>query len=207
MRMRSDHPMPPPAPQPGRGRPRRPETDRVIHNAVVELLQTVGYAELSYEAVARHAGVSRPTLYRRAHTKAALVIAAITDRYGLDPVPDTGSLAEDLLALGRQQVRFYNDPVIAAAFPGLLADVNNDPAVADAWWNGFVAPRRETTLQALRRAQSRGELRSDVDVQWICEVVTGPLISSAFLGGHATVPENRARDTVDLVMSTYAVRR
>ncbi len=48
-----------------RGRPRDPAINDAILTAARELLVEVGYAELSMEAVAARAGVSKPTLYLR----------------------------------------------------------------------------------------------------------------------------------------------
>ncbi|MFD4366725.1 TetR/AcrR family transcriptional regulator [Rhodococcus sp. NPDC058521] len=187
----------------GSGRPRKPEVDARIHDATISVLTDVGYGRLSYELVADAADVSRPTLYRRAAGKAALVVAALIDRYGVSPVPDTGTVHGDLLALQEHQIRFYNDPVIGAALPGLLADIRQDQSAAQTWVEGFVSPRRAGTVAALRRAKARGEIEPDTDEDWVCEVITGPLISSAFLTGPRPLPEERAADTVELVMKAF----
>jgi AcrR family transcriptional regulator len=185
------------------GRPRDTDLDARIHQAVLDVISDIGYARLSYETVASKAGVSRPTLYRRAASKPILVTAALIHTYGLDPVPDTGTLRGDLNALQQHQVRFYNDPVIAASFPGLLADINEDPTAAQKWCDDFVTPRRSSTIRALQRAKQRGELRDDTPHEWVCDVLTGPLISTAFLQGPRRIPTRIARDTVDLVIATY----
>jgi AcrR family transcriptional regulator len=185
------------------GRPRDTALDARIHQAVLDVISDLGYARLSYETVARKAGVSRPTLYLRAASKPILVTAALIYTYGLDPVPDTGTLRGDLDALQQHQVHFYNDPVIAASFPGLLADINEDPRAAKKWCDDFVTPRRSSTIRAVQRAKQRGELRDDTPHEWVCDVLTGPLISAAFLYGHRRIPSHIARDTVDLVIATY----
>jgi AcrR family transcriptional regulator len=47
------------------GRPRSDEVTGRIHGAVFALLEVSAYRDLSMEAVAKCAGVSRPSLYRR----------------------------------------------------------------------------------------------------------------------------------------------
>ena len=56
-----------------RGRPRAPEKDDSIRQAVWSLLSTVGYEGLTFEGVAALAGCSRATLYRRFRSRFDLV--------------------------------------------------------------------------------------------------------------------------------------
>lgn len=80
-----------------RGRPRRVETDRVIHTAARELLAESGYGELTIEGVARRAKVGKPTVYRRYDSKASLVAAALLETLeeANPKAPDTGDSAAD----------------------------------------------------------------------------------------------------------------
>jgi AcrR family transcriptional regulator len=63
----------------GRGRPRDSDKDRAIREAVWAVLAARGYDNLSFEAVAEFAGVSRSTLYRRFTAKAAMVANAMVE--------------------------------------------------------------------------------------------------------------------------------
>ena len=49
----------------GRGRPRDPRTHDAIMTATRHLLTRDGYDQVSMDAIAKEAGVSRPTVYRR----------------------------------------------------------------------------------------------------------------------------------------------
>ena len=60
-----------------RGRPRSAEADAAIERATLELLPEHGLRGLSMEEVARRAGVSKATLYRRFPSKKELVEAAL----------------------------------------------------------------------------------------------------------------------------------
>ncbi|MGK9166667.1 TetR/AcrR family transcriptional regulator [Inquilinus limosus] len=209
----STQPAPRPEPEDGtalksrprrpRGRPRESGTDAAINQAVIELLAEVGYQRLSYDLVAQRAKATRPTVYRRGANKVLLVLGALIEHYGTDPTPDTGSLATDLFELQKSQIRFWNDPVIAGLFPGLLADISNDPQLAETWWQSFIAPRRASTARALERARQRGELKGSPDPEWICDLITGPLICRAFLGGYRKLPESLAEETVKIVLKMY----
>jgi AcrR family transcriptional regulator len=62
---------------PGRGRPRNLEVDAAVLRAGWQVLATAGYTGLTFEAVAEHAGCSRPALYRRFANKRDLVLELI----------------------------------------------------------------------------------------------------------------------------------
>ncbi len=66
-----------PAPTPGRGRPRNVAVDAAVLRAGWEVLAVAGYTGLTFEAVAEHAGCSRPALYRRFANKRDLVLELI----------------------------------------------------------------------------------------------------------------------------------
>jgi AcrR family transcriptional regulator len=67
---------------------RRAQTRRRIVEAAVELHSTIGPARTSYSAVARRAGVTRPTLYAYFPDKQSLFAACSGHANAIDPVPD-----------------------------------------------------------------------------------------------------------------------
>lgn len=86
----------------GTGRPRDAAREATILTCVLELLGESGYDAVSFEAVARRAGASKATLYRRWNTKRDMVVAAVKAgpaAGGESMTVDTGSLRGDLLVL------------------------------------------------------------------------------------------------------------
>src|ERR1043165_78381 len=73
-----------------RGRPRDERIDIAVRNAVLEILNEVGYGRLTLEAVAACAGTSKPTLRRRWRSRQHLVVSALVQTMGSSPTPDTG---------------------------------------------------------------------------------------------------------------------
>jgi len=59
------------------GRPRDQKTDEAILQAGLELLIEIGVDETSFEKIAKRAGTTRATIYRRYDTKAELFVDAI----------------------------------------------------------------------------------------------------------------------------------
>jgi AcrR family transcriptional regulator len=64
------------------GRPRSPEADAAILAAALDLLLERGIAATSIEQVARRAGVTRATVYRRFPDRTQLLIATVEAAYG-----------------------------------------------------------------------------------------------------------------------------
>lgn len=87
-------------------------------------LKAAGYSQLTYDAVAERAGTSRTVLYRRWPQKHDLILAAMRNNAPLisGPVPDTGTLRDDVIALlerAAKQLEVVGHDVIW----GLLSDV------------------------------------------------------------------------------------
>ncbi|CAN5396025.1 TetR/AcrR family transcriptional regulator [soil metagenome] len=82
-------------------RRRGAELETAILDAAREELLAGGYAGFTIEGVAERAATSRHVVYRRWSTRADLAVAAMRHDMARDaiPVPDTGSLRGDLIAL------------------------------------------------------------------------------------------------------------
>jgi AcrR family transcriptional regulator len=185
-----------------RGRPRNRSYDRVILDATLEILNAEGYAGLTIDSVAARTGVGRPTIYRRWSSKAALVIAALTQSPGLSPVPNTGRVRDDLLAFEADQVRMMDQPASRRITAGLVADLVADPELADTYVRDYIGLRRASVWQALQRGIDRGELRPDADLALIYDMLIGPLFMRAVVRGEQLGPDMAAK-TVDSVLAAY----
>ena len=182
------------------GRPRAEALDAAILDAAVELILASGYQAASIDAIARMGGTTRPAVYRRHGSRGHLVVEAITRRFGLDPAPDTGSLRGDLLAVQLAQVRFFTDPLVKRALPGLLEETSRDADLRQQFLDEFVTPRRESTARSLQRAEQRGEIEAGFDTEWICDLLTGPMLMRAFLST-GSIDEHLANQTVDAALA------
>lgn len=111
-----------------RGRPRDPQTDRDIMAATRRLLTRDGYDQVTIEAIAREAGVSRPTVYRRWPSKAHVVFDAVFDHPDEGRLPSSsGDFRTDLEHFVRAALTFWCEPTVQAAALGILADRHRDP--------------------------------------------------------------------------------
>ncbi|MGY2875560.1 AcrR family transcriptional regulator [Marmoricola sp. URHA0025 HA25] len=159
------------------------EREDEILDATVELLMEVGYDRLTMDAVAKRARASKATLYRRWETKASLVVEALV-RAKEAPHPvehDTGSLRGDLLATfcGHEGLSGAATGVMGA----MITAVSTDPDFAEEFREKFIAPKLELGNAIYARAQARGEIAEDIDVDIIAPALAGILMHRAFILG------------------------
>ena len=155
----------------GRGRPRSEEAHRAILAAVVELLAEHGLGGLTIEAVAARAGVGKTTIYRRWETKNDLVLAAMEQLRPPGPPPDTGSLLGDLGALVAVQRERLEASQLPRVIPRVLGESLDDPDLHAQIVERAVNPIRAILGEIVRRALDRGELREDLDVETMIDVL------------------------------------
>jgi AcrR family transcriptional regulator len=128
--------------------------------------------------------VSKATIYRRYPSKAELLIAAAAVLSGSakGPIPDTGSLRDDLVALGLGYRRLLEDSDAGRAIPAMIIARNRDPELAEAH-RAFIAERRSEAAGVVARGVARGELRADADVELVVDLVAGPLFYRILING------------------------
>ena len=152
--------------QPMRGRPRSVEADSAIFGAVFQLLPESGLKGLTMEAVAKQAGVSKATVYRRWSSKQELVMDVLS---AIPPpqleVEDTGSLIGDLDALAAQQIERIGDTGLPRLLPRLLSEGADDPAFLKLARERLSQPLQRAVATLMQRAIDRGELRKDFDLE------------------------------------------
>jgi len=177
---------------------------RVLRATLVELAR-VGYARLRVEEIAARAGVNKTTVYRRWPTHAQLVDAAL--REGLarttPPVPDTGSLRGDLLALLREQVESARSPLRR----GIVRVLHAERAEADleVVVRAIREERRARRLEVVRRGVERGELPPATDTRLLLDLVFAPLFARLYTWGEP-VDDRFLEDTVDVVLAGIRAR-
>src|SRR3954467_9683794 len=105
--------------QPRVGRPRDPRVDAAVRAATLELLVEDGYQATSIQAIARRAGVSAPSIYRRWSSKAELIEAAVFPSDLGEPADVDGDLGTELADYCRRILAYLAQPAVRAAVPGL----------------------------------------------------------------------------------------
>lgn len=130
-----------------------------ILDATLAELAEAGYARLAVERIATRARTSKASVYRRWPSRAELVVAALQHRLPAepDPVPDTGSLREDVLTLLRAGAALL-DGLFGEAVRGLMVETLTDPRSTARMRAGMFTSRDNLMRQILERAAARGDI-------------------------------------------------
>jgi len=164
----------------------RVEGDREaeILEAALEVLADVGYDRLTMDAVALRAKASKATLYRRWNGKASLVVDALLHSHLSVPLPeaDTGSLRGDLLA-SFCGVGGLTDHEQLATFGAVLTAIMRDRDFAEAFRREVVGPKTAAARQIFERAQARGEIAPNVDIDLLAPALAGIVLHRLFVAG------------------------
>jgi len=186
---------------PRRGRPRSEQADRAILAAAADLLAERGLAGMSIEEVASRAGVGKATIYRRWPSRGTLALDAFLAEFQSQlPLPDTGSLHDDLLAALRNWIRSVTRTSAGPALAGLVAEAQLDPGLAAAWRERVFERLRAQQRIMLDRAVARGEISAKTDYDVVLDLVYGAAYHR-LLNGHRPLSDQFARRVVDLVMA------
>ncbi|MER7014070.1 TetR/AcrR family transcriptional regulator [Saccharopolyspora sp. NPDC000359] len=163
-----------------RGRPRNPEADRAILRAALDLFIEGGVEGTSIEQIAKRAGVGKLTVYRRWNSKEALLAAAIES--ARDETPGTAPPNPDapLEELVRQVLpglaEAIANPRLRAMIARIFGASASHPELMATYWHDYVVPRRQTTRDLLRRAQSEGAVPPDADLEVLIDMMVGAVL-------------------------------
>ncbi|MGB9035860.1 MAG: TetR-like C-terminal domain-containing protein [Paeniglutamicibacter sp.] len=177
------------------GRPRDTEiADRVLR-AAVDLLREkpVGDDFTLAELVAR-SGASRAAIYRRWENRQAVVVAALdAERRAVTHI-ERDSVLESLVA----------------TYDHVLADIESlaggqrlidqrlalglrDKALQQAYWERHVSRRRASSLAILKRGKETGEIRVDVDLEVVLDLINGATYYQTVVRPDGGTEASRAR--------------
>ncbi|MFE9437919.1 TetR/AcrR family transcriptional regulator [Streptomyces sp. NPDC006602] len=186
---------------PARGRPRSEAVERAIVEGVMKLLEEgVPLAELSIERIARTAGVGKATIYRRWSGKEELFVDIVRTAEPADADLPGTSMRDDLVALLEQLRQRGLMTRSSALLHNVYAQMKSSPKVWAAYHATVIAPRRRIQMDILRRGQENGELRADIDVELVNDLVVGPMLVRTVMRPDADLPAGLSEQIVDTVL-------
>ena len=186
------------------GRPKSGKCRAAAMEATTRLLGEISYSKLSFERVAREAGISKQTIYNCWESKAKLVMAAYLQRAELTiREPDTGDVSSDIEILLTDACRSLRQKGYGSGLAAVLVEAQTDPELAKEFRDTFIGARRKVGERLLRRGIARGELPIDLPVIQILDLMYGPLwyrllirtapLSDKFAKDHAALVLRAAR--------------
>jgi AcrR family transcriptional regulator len=160
-------------------RPRSEEARRDVVAATADVIATLGVDKLTIEEVAARSGVAKTTIYRHWASRSALVIDAVRSCFEHLATPDTGDLRADLVALFSGMVKVDLSGQIGRIIPSILDAAGRDPDIARLV-DRIVEERQVPIREIIARAQARGELPDDLDLEVAIACIMGPLLFRKF---------------------------
>ena len=141
------------------------------------------------EGVAARAGVGKPTVYRWWPDRHAVAMAALMEgeapkSRGKSPRSATQALRQQVRAIAERFATRTGRHVAA-----MIAASDTETELSKAFRNHFVLARREEGRALLAQAIRAREVRKDIDVEVVLDLLYGPLFFRLLIG-HAALDED-----------------
>jgi AcrR family transcriptional regulator len=169
-----------------------------VLDATLAVLAEGGVDKLTVADIAARAGVHETSIRRRWCTKENLICDAMLNYSEQNlPIPDTGSLREDLVAFASELAAYDTTP-LGKALLHAMATAGDDPSLAEAR-SAFWRTRRELASAMIERAVARGELPDTVDSGLALDALLAPLHFRTLLTAEP-LDDDLPRKLADLVL-------
>jgi AcrR family transcriptional regulator len=156
-----------------------------VLNAAAEILLREGMAAFTIERVAADAGASKTTIYKWWPSKGALAFDGYVHATQSElEFPDTGDIAADLRTQLRAFVHLITATGAGRVISELVGHAQTDPELAAAMRTRFTGPRHRMAVDALDRAQTRGQIRQEVDPEAAADQLWGACYHRLLLTGY-----------------------
>ncbi len=170
-----------------------------VEKATREILSEASIQDVTFESIAARAQVNRATLRRRWGDKWRLVTWVLLEVMAREaPLPNKGSLRDDVLAAILNLDRAFNDGASGAFFQVLFVESRSNPVIrqaVDEYW----AHRFEHLRPIFDRAVGRGELPEGADFDFTIDAIFGPYFYHSLRTGKP-VSRKYAKRLVDAAM-------
>jgi AcrR family transcriptional regulator len=179
---------------------RRSEVDAKILKTAREILNQEGLAALTVERVAAESGVAKTTIYRRFKHRLDLATAAVAELPEAFQIEGPADIREWLKLL--VQGMSFGMQTRAAEVIGAGLMYRHDEEFNKLYKERVVDARADAVRPRLQAAVEAGEIRGDVSIDVIMNLVAGTVITG-HLNGSVDEP-NWIDDNMTLIWSAFA---
>lgn len=170
---------------------RRSERSRAaILEAALELCRERGFPKTTMEGIASRAGVGKQTIYRWWPSKAAVILEALNEQVGdVTDFPSSGDVVADLTKQMTRVAKLLSSEEFSPYTQGLIPAAQTDPELAESLLKIMVEPRVQACRERLALAQEQGQLRHDVDLDDVVDLLYAPLYYRLLLHTRPVTPK------------------
>ena len=164
------------------GRRRNPKTYAAIKRAALSLVEKKGYGDASIEAIAKAAGAGKQTIYRWWDNKADLFLEVYLDLASEQKLHvDSGNLSDDIETLLIKLFSIYASSPAAAILAGLVQEAQTDEKIRLHIVEMLITQRLGVVGSLLERAQERGEISANTNIELVVDTLSGAIWLRLFL--------------------------
>jgi AcrR family transcriptional regulator len=178
------------------GRPRSQAADDSIIKAATKMFYKQPYQDVSMEAIAGEAGVSKATLYRRWPNKSMLAVEVLINVVLAEKLTFEGGsyrehLIQNLKALRNMLASDYSDVIVS-----IIAETQHDKILRDLFYKHFLLPVQAIGDADLERAIAMGEVKAIIDKDMVFDQMFG-FFYYRFLVAHRPITDAEITLIVD----------
>jgi AcrR family transcriptional regulator len=170
-------------------------------DATADLVAELGVERATIDEIASRSGVAKTTIYRHFPSKQVLVVEAVHACSYIPTITDTGSLRDDLISCFSGMTKASYEGRLGDMMLSLMDAAQRDPELGRLV-RAQSEQRRRFAIAVLERAVARGDLPSDVDVDLLVTMLSGPLVYTKLVR-RQRVTEQLVAAVVDNVLSCY----
>ncbi|GAA4802851.1 TetR/AcrR family transcriptional regulator [Tomitella cavernea] len=170
-----------------------PDTDERILRATLELIREGGARAATTDAVARRAGTSKATIYRRWRSRSELLAAASGSVVKLIEVPDLGSLIKEARYLLEARLEQFQDEFSGSTIAALVGSADEDQLTSNVL-AGWTSSQKTSVQELVQRSIDRHELDDSWSAHDLATVVGGAMLTRLVI--ERQIPDQNLVDTI-----------
>lgn len=180
----------------GRPRSEAAVSHAAIMDAVYGLLKEKPARDLTMDAVAKRAGVGKPTLYKWWPSKAALIMAMFHERFNAILEVPEATTAEEALRTRVKHLIAQCNGLFGKVVADLIAEGQGDPSILKELYESHIRPRRASTVADIERGIASGEFLAGTDPELLLDAIVAPVYLRLLLR-HPALTEDYGKQLTD----------
>jgi len=181
------------------GRRRSQASRQAILQSTYELLNTVGFNQMSIEGVASLAGVGKATIYRWWGNKGVLAVEAFMEAITPSIIFHVSDSARNDIERQMNSLAVMYRGRTGEIFAEMIGCSQSNPEMREAFFDGYLKPRREAAKDVLRRGIQQGEFRTGLDLDTVVDALYGPMVYR-MLAGYYSINDEFIKQTGKFVL-------
>jgi AcrR family transcriptional regulator len=172
-----------------------------VREAALDFLAEHGFAAFTMDAIAKHSGTAKSTLYRHWPDRIALISDAL-ETLNHQPLQarslSSGELRSRIIELLTHLASVFENSQIGKAMPALIEAAEHHPQVAK-FLHEYSATRRQTLLDLLSAGKELGDLSPDFDPEIAALALSGPIFYCRLMSSTVFSPD-KVPELVDFIL-------